>query len=510
VNHFTTYKVDTVAPTVTKMGDNSADVILTAGTHNLVFSEKLSATAKTAVQNALTLGADTALSYGWTEGTLTITASSLTTFANDVLANISDIAGNATNNALLVDSVLSATQSTPDNNGNVTVSSTTPEVVITNGNATTTVTISSDNTNPTIDVSSFIGSNGTGTLPAINITSSNASNMTVAIPAGTEVVSASTTWNGVIAAPTVTTTSLPATEGQTKTLSTAIEIGFSGAKLTFSKAVKILLPGQAGKRAGYVRTGTAFTEITNVCASDSQVTGDALAADSECKIDVGSDLVIWTKHFTTFASYTQVLNPSGSWFVTSSGGSSGSTAPAAASPVVTANPTTSIAQIAPVGQVLGASVFNFLTDLRLGDKNNDVTELQKILIAGGLLKSEATGYFGALTKSALAKWQANNNLSATGLFNKASRDLVSGIVSAPTAKVAGVAAFSFLKDLRMGMKNDNVTELQKILIAEGLLNSEATGYFGSQTRAALAKWQAKNGLPSTGFFGSLSRAKLNK
>ena len=83
-----------------------------------------------------------------------------------------------------------------------------PEVVITNPTQQVDVTISSGTTNPTIDVSSFITS-GTGTLPAINIVSANANNTTVAIPTSTTVTSADTSWNGVIAAPTITTVTLP-------------------------------------------------------------------------------------------------------------------------------------------------------------------------------------------------------------------------------------------------------------------------------------------------------------
>jgi hypothetical protein len=41
-----------------------------------------------------------------------------------------------------------------------------------------------------------------------------------------------------------------------------------------------------------------------------------LAAGADCKIDVGSDMVIWTKHFSSFISYSQSA-------VSSSGGSSG-------------------------------------------------------------------------------------------------------------------------------------------------------------------------------------------
>lgn len=83
------------------------------------------------------------------------------------------------------------------------------------------------------------------------------------------------------------------------------------------------MPGQAGKRAGYVQTGGTFTEITSTCGADDQTTGNALPADGECKITVGSDLVIWTKHFTTFATYSQTTTSSGG----GGGGGGGSVTP---------------------------------------------------------------------------------------------------------------------------------------------------------------------------------------
>ncbi len=98
------------APTVTKLGDGSADVtIADAGTVNLVFNEVLSTAGKTAVETALTAGADFPITYSWNGGnnTLTITghATEVTTFANDVRANVSDAAGNKAIALLLVDSV---------------------------------------------------------------------------------------------------------------------------------------------------------------------------------------------------------------------------------------------------------------------------------------------------------------------------------------------------------------------------------------------------------------------
>lgn len=357
-NHFTQFDADNTAPTVIKLGDNSNDVTIAANaTTTLAFSEPLNTASKTNVEKALTAGADKTITYSWNSDNsiLTITGNTtdLTTFNNDVYAEVADIVGKGST-LLLIDSNLSNTQTSPttagSGRGEVTVSTTTPEVVITNPTQAVDITINSDATNPTIDVSSFI-TDGTGTLPEIKITSANANNATVAIPSATVVTSTDNSWNGVISAPTTTTVDLPTTSGQTKTLGTAIEIGFTGAKLSFDKAVRILLTNQAGKKVGYVRTGINFTEITDTCAADDQTTGNALVADGDCKIDVGSDLIIWTKHFTSFATFTQTTNSSNSSGPSYGGGSSNSPiitipAPSVEVPVVTK---------IDAGQVLGAS-----------------------------------------------------------------------------------------------------------------------------------------------------------
>lgn len=136
----------------------------------------------------------------------------------------------------------------------------------------------------------------------------------------------------------------------------------------------------------------------------------------------------------------------------------------------------------------------FKKDLRPGDKDEEVKELQKRLKKEGLLKSEVTGYFGTLTKEALRTWQIKNNLEATG-------------------EVLGVSVFTFQKDLYMGSQDNTVSEvkeLQKRLIAEGLLNFEPTGYFGKITKKALIEWQIKNNLTAKGYLSPMSRELLNK
>ncbi|HQF40785.1 MAG TPA: peptidoglycan-binding protein [Candidatus Paceibacterota bacterium] len=72
------------------------------------------------------------------------------------------------------------------------------------------------------------------------------------------------------------------------------------------------------------------------------------------------------------------------------------------------------------------------------------------------------------------------------------------------------AAGEITKDLTIGSRGDQVEILQKYLEDEGYLvmpAGVAYGYFGNLTKAAVAKWQADNGVaPAYGYFGPKSRA----
>lgn len=326
--------------------------------------------------------------------------------------------------------VLSSTQTAPDDSGDVTLGASTPNAVIKNPSQEVTVNVESGATDPSIDLGEFI-SGGTGDIPKMTITVASLSNATIAIPA-TTVTSADAGWNGVLAAPTITTVTLPETSGQTKALSTAIEIGYATAKLSFDNGVRILFPNMAGKRIGYVRTGSSFTEITAACSADNQVTGDALGVDGDCKIDVGSDLVIWTRHFTSFAVYTQTTNA-----VASSGGGIAGSGPSslgyvrtypatvvAAKPISEMTPaelqveivrlTTLLKSLqAQLGMPYGGG-YNFTNNLFWGAKSDEVKELQKILnsdpetavaVSGVGSTGNETTFFGIGTKSAVIKFQ---------------------------------------------------------------------------------------------------------
>ena len=136
---------------------------------------------------------------------------------------------------------------------------------------------------------------------------SSGSTVVVEMASGTTVTGPDT-WDGIVKLPEVTANpvSVKVVTGNYATNIASIEIGMPDVKLTFSRAVRIIIPGAAGKYAGYTRSDV-FTAISDVCTANTQDAGDKLAAEGDCKIDSGSDLVIWTKHFTKFVTYNQSL-----------------------------------------------------------------------------------------------------------------------------------------------------------------------------------------------------------
>ncbi|MCL6635687.1 MAG: DUF4430 domain-containing protein, partial [Peptococcaceae bacterium] len=128
----------------------------------------------------------------------------------------------------------------------------------------------------------------------------------VEILAGTA-ISAPVAWTGTINVPSVkpnSSVTVTPDPGKTAAVHAVVEVGFDDVPINFDRAVRMVFPGQAGKEVGYYRGG-AFTRITTVMTSDTREAGDALPAGGDGRIDVGPDLVVWTRHFTRFVIYTQ-------------------------------------------------------------------------------------------------------------------------------------------------------------------------------------------------------------
>ncbi len=82
---------------------------------------------------------------------------------------------------------------------------------------------------------------------------------------------------------------------------------------------------------------------------------------------------------------------------------------------------------ASVGRVLGASDFQFTTDLGFGMNVNDVVELQERLRAEGYFTfATSTGYFGSITLDAVKAYQTAHGIIATGFVGPLTRASLNG------------------------------------------------------------------------------------
>lgn len=77
----------------------------------------------------------------------------------------------------------------------------------------------------------------------------------------------------------------------------------------------------------------------------------------------------------------------------------------------------------PNGSVAGVTTFKFLKNMSFSSRlSPDVTELQKILIAKGFLKTRATGVYGQATRVAVTAYQKANGIAQTGAVGPKTRD----------------------------------------------------------------------------------------
>ena len=213
------------------------------------------------------------------------------------------------------------------------LSSSLSQVTIDNSVPTAWIIVPNGVSNPIIDLSPITVLNS-DLLEAnintdLNLKTLLSSDMVIVhIPAGATIKGLSSLWSDKVIIPpiaTTMTTRIPSPSGFNSQVSLVIKVGHNLAPLNITKGVRIFMEGQAGKKVGQIE-GDTFTEITDVCSTDSQTVGDALATGSDCKIEDGSDLIIWTKHFSTFVTY-DFVSSSSSNTSTSPGGGSGWAAP---------------------------------------------------------------------------------------------------------------------------------------------------------------------------------------
>ena len=467
----------------------------------------------------------TTTSSGLFSGGVPIVAS--TTGTSTIMYSAHDASGNVATMTRTI-TVYPISESQTHLSSSVTVSSTTPSLIVGSTNtATSTIDVPLDVTNSEINLFALKSGLSATTPGAMTATlATSLGTVLIAIPSGTTLTASSGLWDGTIKLPSVVANSSVtpvAVSGSTASVSAAIEVGAGDIALTFDKAVRILVPGMAGKLAGYSRGGI-FTQITTACSVDTQAAGDALGSGGACVTTSGSDMVIWTKHFTTFVAYTQTANP-----ISASVNNIGNGAPvglvgAGGYSLVgsTIVPTglsgnASATVQSSKGQVLGAATYVFSRDLSVNSAGTDVAKLQELLTQTGVYAGPITGSFGPLTKIAVQKYQKAHNITQTGTVGPKTREsLTYGLVIPPVSdgpglKVALPTMVPITKLLAVGVIDAEVVTLQTKLTEAGYFNNgPITGYFGDITRAAVIKYQKANGISPVGFVGPATRELLNK
>ena len=405
----------------------------------------------------------------------------------------------------------------------ITLSTDTPSVSVSvNSNGIINLNIPTNVSSPVLDLSMIVSGNH-ATLPATVITTGNVNSilMNINIPSGTTITAATSSWDGKIYLPRISNTNItaqPAT-GNSLTVTSAIEMGSPLFRLYFNNAVRVVFGGLANNYIGYMN-GSSFIPINTSCAVDSQSWSDAnLSSGGECYILQGSNLILWTKHFTTFGTYTQqpVIVPSVGG---GSGGGGGYVYTPYSNPVNNNLNSTSTLGINSTStnaasnsiKVMG---FTFKKVIKRGSKGIDVSELQNFLISKKFLAanlftlSNPMGTFGVATEKSLRAYQKSLTLEQTGALGPKTMEAinsdydikVNSNVNGPTSGTSSntisknsnlnmVRAddirnnIEMYKDLKVGDEGDRVKALQKILINKGLLWTNATGIYGDGTAGA--------------------------
>ncbi len=137
--------------------------------------------------------------------------------------------------------------------------------------------------------------------------------------------------------------------------------------------------------------------------------------------------------------------------------------------------------------------------VRLGDRGEQVVQLQQKLVAAGYFKGPITGYYGAGTQDAVMHFQQDHHIP------------IDGVATPETllqlAKRPGPSSFS-PQTLRRGSQGSNVVYLQENLRNLGYYTGPVTGYYGQLTQDAVMALQCDRLIPADGIAGPQTQSIL--
>ena len=156
------------------------------------------------------------------------------------------------------------------------------------------------------------------------------------------------------------------------------------------------------------------------------------------------------------------------------------------------------------------------SDLAVGSRGAEVTQLQLILFQFGYSSAAPSGVFDETTAEGVRALQKKYGLSQTGIVDAKVRGFLNPFIARnpasastrPAAAATTVAPAPGRAVLSFGASGSTVLELQQKLAALGFFAETPTGYFGPVTARAVAAFQTSRGLEPVGYVGPRTSAAL--
>jgi peptidoglycan hydrolase-like protein with peptidoglycan-binding domain len=152
--------------------------------------------------------------------------------------------------------------------------------------------------------------------------------------------------------------------------------------------------------------------------------------------------------------------------------------------------------LAPSASSPSAQLISQAGVMSLGGSGSLVSQLQEDLASLGYFNDTNTGYFGSATEDAVMRFQQDTGLPVDGQVGSGTSEAIQQRIG------TGGASTSASDTLMLDDSGAQVSELQRRLIDLGYLDGPATGFFGSQTQAAVINFQQANGIAADGIVGT--------
>ncbi|MCP6759635.1 MAG: peptidoglycan-binding protein [Fischerella sp. CENA71] len=136
-----------------------------------------------------------------------------------------------------------------------------------------------------------------------------------------------------------------------------------------------------------------------------------------------------------------------------------------------------------------------------GDAGSQVLQLQRNLAKLGYFQATPTGNFGSVTKDAVVRFQRDNGLTANGIVDGQTWTAIAtnaNYVNVNNVNVNNSGCSPTSGFICLGENSPRVVAVQQSLRQKGLFNRDITGYYGTETRDAVAQFQQTARLNPTG------------